>query len=126
MHELSITRNIVAIVADHAPGQKVSRVVVAIGELSGIAADAVQFCFELCAKDSPVEGAELVIEHVAGRGRCDACALEVPLEQPFGACETCGARLRVVAGEELLVKSMEVDDVRDMRMQQREHDTTPA
>jgi len=116
MHELSITRNIVAIVAEHARGQKVTRVVVAIGELSGIAADAVQFCFELCAKDSAVEGAEFVIEHIAGRGRCDACALEMPLDQPFGACETCGARLRIVAGEELLVRSLEVDDVCDMRM----------
>ena len=47
MHELSITRNIGAIVGEHARGRKVTRVRLKIGKLSAIMPDAIRFCFEL-------------------------------------------------------------------------------
>ncbi|MBX3206588.1 MAG: hydrogenase maturation nickel metallochaperone HypA [Labilithrix sp.] len=116
MHELGITRSIVAIAAENAGGLRVKRVIVAIGELSGIDADAVRFCFDICAKGTVVESAKLEIERVPGRGRCAACELEATLTTPYGACAACNAPLRVIGGEELKVKAMEVDDVRDMRV----------
>ena len=48
MHELSITQNLVAIVEEHAQGQRVKRVTLEIGKLSGVMADAIHFCFEAC------------------------------------------------------------------------------
>ncbi|MFX9216735.1 hydrogenase maturation nickel metallochaperone HypA, partial [Acinetobacter baumannii] len=50
MHELGISRNIVAIVGDAAKGRRVRRVTLEIGKLSGVMADAIVFCFETVAQ----------------------------------------------------------------------------
>ena len=110
MHELSITQNIVGIVAQHARGRAVERVRLQIGKLSGIEVEAVRFCFDICAQGTPVEGAELVIEEIEGAAHCETCDREVGVDAPIARCG-CGrgGRLRLVRGEELLVKSMEVE-----------------
>ncbi|MEM1347236.1 MAG: hydrogenase maturation nickel metallochaperone HypA [Myxococcota bacterium] len=77
MHELSITQNIVAIVAEKAAGRPVQAVTLRIGELAGVEVEAVRFCFDVCAKGTSVEGAKLEIEQPPGRGRCTACAEEM-------------------------------------------------
>jgi hydrogenase nickel incorporation protein HypA/HybF len=109
MHELSISRNVVAIVCEHAEGQRVTRVRLEIGLLSAIMPEAIRFCFDVCTQGTAAEGATLEIDEVPGRGRCDACGTEAALEEPFGVCPGCGAALRVIAGEELKIKEMEVE-----------------
>ena len=47
MHELSITRNVVAIVSDCAQGRRVRRVTLEVGKLSGVMTDAIAFCLAL-------------------------------------------------------------------------------
>ena len=109
MHELSITRNIVAIVSERASGQRVIRVRVAIGRLSSIMPDAIRFCFDLCAKDTAVEGATLEIDEIAGRAHCSACGIDVPLSAPTGRCPQCGSlSLQLLAGQEMMVREMEI------------------
>jgi hydrogenase nickel incorporation protein HypA/HybF len=111
VHELSITRNVVAIVAERAVGQRVTRVRLEIGRLSAVVPDAIRFCFDICAQGTPLEGAELEIVDIPGRGLCGACGVEVPLAVPAGRCSACGgASLRVIAGEELMIKEMEVQE----------------
>ncbi len=110
MHELSITRSVVAAVAERAAGLRVMRVRLEIGRLSAIMPDAVRFCFDVCSRGTPLEGAELEIVEIAGRARCELCDAEVPLAVPAGRCCECGApRLKVIAGEELKIKEMEVE-----------------
>ncbi len=109
MHELSITRNIVAIAVENARGAKVLRVTVEIGRLSAVMPDAVRFCFDVVSRGTLAEGAALEILEVAGRARCTSCAVEVPLEQPVGRC-ACGGILEWVAGGELRVKELEVEE----------------
>ncbi len=109
MHELSITRNIVATVVEHARGRKVDGVTLKVGDLAGIELQALRFCFDICAEGTCLEGAELHIEQIPGRGRCLECDERVPLEQPIAICP-CDKRARMIieAGEELLIHSMEV------------------
>ena len=64
MHELAITRNIVAIVGDAAQGRRVTRVTLEIGKLSGVMADAVAFCFDVVAAETPLAGARLDIRQI--------------------------------------------------------------
>lgn len=110
MHELGITRNVVAIVSERAQGQKVLRVTLEVGRLSGLMADAIRFCFELCSRGTPLEGAVLEILEPEGRGRCSACGSEHALTMPLGRCPSCHApSLRIVAGEELKIREMEVE-----------------
>ena len=53
MHELGITRNIVAIVSEHAKGCKVARVALDVGRLSGVMSDAIRFSFDVVAPGTP-------------------------------------------------------------------------
>ena len=59
MHELGLTRSIVAIVADHAGGRPVRRVRLAIGPLACVERRALDFCFDLVAEGTVLAGAEL-------------------------------------------------------------------
>lgn len=59
MHELGLTRNIVAIVADHAGSRSVLRVRLAIGPGACIERAAIAFCFDIVAAGTVLEGASL-------------------------------------------------------------------
>ncbi len=107
MHELSITRNVVAICAEQARG-KVTRVTLEIGKLSAVLPEAVRFCFDVCAKGTPIEGARLEIIETQGRGRCRTCGGEVLLTQLFGRCACGSVDLELIGGDELRIKEMEV------------------
>ncbi len=112
MHELGITKNIVAIVSENAGGAPVRKVIVEIGKLSAIMPDAISFCFDVCCKGTLLEGATLEIIEIPGLGKCCQCGTKISLEQPFGICDNCGsAEITIIQGEELKIKSMEVDDL---------------
>jgi hydrogenase nickel incorporation protein HypA/HybF len=108
MHELGIARNIVSIVTEHAHGARVKRVSLEIGKLSAITPDAIRFCFDVCSRNTLLEGAELAIAIIAGRGRCRVCSHEMVLDQVFGHC-ICGSRqVQCIAGEDMTIKEMEL------------------
>ena len=66
MHELGISRNIVAIVSEAAKGRSVRRITLEIGRLSGVMPHAVQFCFDLAAEGTSAARAQLDIRETAG------------------------------------------------------------
>jgi hydrogenase nickel incorporation protein HypA/HybF len=108
MHELSITQNIVAIVAEAAKGRRVTRVTLEVGKLSGVMSDAIAFCFEVVAQGTSLEGASLEIREIDGRARCETCGLEFEAESLFAPCPCGSHRSKRIRGEELIVKSMEM------------------
>lgn len=108
MHELAITRNIVALVAERARGRKVLKVRLEIGTLSGVMADSIRFCFDAAAEGTPLEGAILEIAEPAGLARCRRCGADFAQETLFSPCG-CGARdFERLAGEELNVIAFEI------------------
>jgi len=110
MHELSITRNIVAIASEAAQGRRVRRVTLEVGKLSGVVPDALAFVFDVAAEGTALEGASLDIRAIEGRARCSDCGAEFPTATLFDAC-ACGSRRTVqLAGEELNVKSIETEE----------------
>ena len=76
MHELGISRNIVAIVADAARGRRVRRITLEIGALSGVVPEAIEFAFDLAAEGTPAAGAVLDIRRLAG-GELNVKSMEV-------------------------------------------------
>lgn len=109
MHEMSITRNIVAIVSEHARDRKVTRVRLEIGTLSAVIPEAVRFCFDVVSKGTVLENAMLEIVEIPGRARCRACGAQVELRTLVTAC-SCGSRdLDRTQGEELNIKEMELE-----------------
>jgi len=110
MHELGISRNIVAIVGEAAAGRRVRRVTLEIGKLSGVMPDALAFSFDLVAQGTPLEGAALEIRQIEGRARCAACGAEFAAPSFLTPCACGSRRLAHLAGEELNIKSMELED----------------
>ena len=76
MHEMAITESVVAAVSERIGPERVRRVVLEVGRLSGVVPDALRFCFEICAKDTTLDGALLEIREIAGRAHCPACDAE--------------------------------------------------
>ncbi|MGD0719996.1 MAG: hydrogenase maturation nickel metallochaperone HypA [Roseiarcus sp.] len=110
MHELGITRNIVAIVSEAAEGRPVRRVTIEIGKLSGVLSEAIAFCFDAVARGTALEGARLEIREIDGRARCTQCDAEFAADTLFTPCP-CGSRRFVrLRGEELNIKSMELTE----------------
>lgn len=64
MHELSLTRNIVSIVNEHANGKAVKRIQLSIGPQACVEQKSVEFCFDIVAKGTQLENANL--EFVVG------------------------------------------------------------
>jgi hydrogenase nickel incorporation protein HypA/HybF len=110
MHELSITRNIVAIVSDCAQGRRVRRVTLEVGKLSGVMTDAIAFCFDVVAQGTVLEGASLDIREVEGRARCTACGTEFDMPTLYTSCACGSRRLHRLQGEELKIKTMELEE----------------
>lgn len=108
MHELAIGQSIVSAVSERLPGERVRRLVLEVGQLSGVVPEALRFCFDLCTEGTPVEGAVLEIREIAGLGRCDACGSEVSLEAPFGVCPCGSPALEILRGRELRILEAEL------------------
>jgi hydrogenase nickel incorporation protein HypA/HybF len=111
MHELGITQNIVAIALDYAKAANVKRITLEIGKLSAVCPDAIQFCFDVCCAGTALEGAELRIIEIPGLGCCRRCHTKISLDQPFGICRCGSTDLEILQGEELKIKTLEVEEL---------------
>lgn len=113
MHELSITQSIVDTAIEYAKKENASKVLslkVEIGALSGVVADAVEFCYESVTQGTLLDGTLLVIDWIEAKGKCPECGHEQVIENYFGICDECGAlALEVMCGEELRIKELEVE-----------------
>jgi hydrogenase nickel incorporation protein HypA/HybF len=111
MHELAIAEGIVEVAERHAAGRRVYAVDVTVGHLRQVVPAALEFGFELVARGTTVEGAELRISEVPAAGRCRTCGHDAVLDGfPF-ACGACGGLdVELTAGGELLVESLELDE----------------
>lgn len=113
MHELSVTQSILDIVlekAGDAGADKVNRVDLVIGELSGIVSDCVRFYWDFLSKDTPAAGAELSFRQPPAQLRCRKCETVFTPEDGRWVCPKCREpSLEITGGRELYVESIEVD-----------------
>lgn len=104
MHEMSIAMSIVELAQKEsmaAGGGRILRVEVEIGDLAGVMAEALEFCFEAACRDTLAQGAELIINRVPGEGECSGCRQRGPMNEQFALCPSCGGIMRAVQGREL-------------------------
>ncbi|MEM8996291.1 MAG: hydrogenase maturation nickel metallochaperone HypA, partial [Acidobacteriota bacterium] len=114
MHELSIAHSLVEIAeaaldVDGSPAVKSLNL--AVGALSCVSPDALEFCFELASKDSRLEGARLSFHRLPVVINCAPCGREVELPgiQSF-RCPVCGAPSSDIRqGRELEIISLEIE-----------------
>ena len=111
MHELSLAEAIADVAVRHARGRRVTRVEVSVGALRQVVPDALEFAFGLVTQGTALDGAELVMRRVAAVGHCRACDAQSVMEVFPLQCARCGGlELDVIAGEELQVEALELDD----------------
>ena len=108
MHELAITQSVVEAVAARVGDVPVAVVRLRIGRLSGVLPDAPRFCFEVAAAGTSLQGATLEIEEPDGRAHCRSCGQDFTLDDPILLCPCGSADVRVVAGRELTVASVQL------------------
>jgi hydrogenase nickel incorporation protein HypA/HybF len=112
MHELSLAQNIVEIVHQYVPAEEASTVKsvkLKVGELSGVVADSLEFCFSAIIADTPLSGTSLEIEHIPFTLRCKQCSKTFFSELGVVLCPTCGAdTTEVIAGTEMQVVEIEL------------------
>ena len=113
MHEFSITQSILDIALRHgekAGAQRITRLNLVIGELSSIIDDSVQFYWDIVARDTIAEGAQLSFERVPGSLRCLTCGEVFRMDGRAYVCPACGEHEVVVAGgDEFRLASIEIE-----------------
>lgn len=109
MHELAIASSIVELAVGAARGHKVIRVNLEIGKLSGVVPEAIAFCFPEVAIGTTAEGADLVIADIDGMARCEACGNTFATPDLLTTCGCGSCRFQRLSGEELNLKSIEID-----------------
>ncbi len=112
MHELAVCQGLIGEVERVAAlngASEVTSVTVLIGPLSGVEIDLLQSAFPIARAGSVAAGAELVVETGAIRVQCMSCGTQGAAAPNKLVCSACGDwRVRVVAGDELLLKSVEL------------------
>ena len=110
MHELALTCEIVAMAEEAAAGRHVTRVTLVIGQLSGAMTEAIRFCFDAVARGTALDGAALDIIEPEGRARCGDCGAEFATPNLLTCCGCGSFALTRLQGEELNIKSIELEE----------------
>ncbi len=112
MHESSIAVRLVEAALEAAPAASIRAVTVRVGELSGVAPEALHFAFDVARQGTPLERAALHIETSAVAVYCPACGSERATRLPeLFRCPVCGRfPCDLVRGRELDLISLEVEE----------------
>lgn len=113
MHEMSLAGSVLRIVeaaAGRENARRIRRVTLEIGRLAAIEPRALAFALELASRDTLAEGAHFELIEIGGSGRCGSCGHEAPMTTGYERCPQCGeGPLRIVRGDEMRVRDIEVD-----------------
>ncbi len=111
MHELSVASAVIDTATRHAEGRRVTAVQLRVGHLRQVVPDSLAFYFEQVAVGTLCEGARLEQEVVPAALACAACDHGWELDAAMFRCPRCGsADVRITAGNELSVESIEVTE----------------
>ncbi len=112
MHELSVCQALlrqVETIAQEHEACGVDKIVLRIGPLAGVEPKLLQDAFPIARAGTVADGAELVIESLPLRVRCDSCGAESDAAPNRLLCGACGDwHTRVISGDEMLLASVEL------------------
>lgn len=113
MHELSLAMETIELVTREAKKTGVSlirEILIEVGNLSGVEADAFEFALELMVKGSILENATIRLIRTPGKGKCTTCNLEFMMRQRLDTCPECNSfPSEISGGENFMLLSMMVE-----------------
>lgn len=112
MHEVGIMAEVLRIAGEHARragADRIERIDMRVGALSGVVPDALTFAFEALSQGTQAEGGALSIETVPVTARCGACDEEFSPPDVFYECPRCGQpSADIRTGREIEVAALQV------------------
>lgn len=121
MHEISVMSSILEQVLDELKGHDVIRVEeveLVVGELTFLGHDQLRFAYEIMTRDTPLEGAELVLIQEGIEVECPSCGYkggvryledeEYHFSVPVLHCPECDSKVKVIKGRRCGVTSIKV------------------
>jgi len=112
MHEMGVAESIVetALSARGEREGRITTVCVEVGSLSAVNVQSLEFWMDLTLQKKGMEAAEVKIERVPATVKCD-CGNRYEAKDMFSGCPECGSLIReVLAGMNVNVKYIEVED----------------
>lgn len=113
MHEMGIMSGVLDSVntaAQNAQAERVTKIILNIGEMTEIIQDSLEFAFQVMSEGTLSEGAELVIKTVTPHSICLDCGHEFDHDRFHRMCPECGSySTSMTRGRELDIESIEVD-----------------
>ena len=126
MHEYSLACEIFDTVMETAEKNKaiaVNSITLEIGGLTHVNPDQLLFCFDVLSRDSIAEGAKVNVNFIFPSGDCECgyrrdsgvpdqlCNEDQPslYEYAIQTCPVCGKLLQLVGGDELMVRTIDIE-----------------
>ena len=112
MHEFAVCRDMlqqIETIAADEQATAVDTITVRIGPLSGIEAHLLSQAFPLAAAGTVAENAELIIEALPIKVKCQLCGAETEAKANRLICGKCGDyHTQLLSGDEMLLASLEL------------------
>jgi len=118
MHETVIMGNLIETVekaVENLDVARVTRVTLAVGKLSNVLPEALEFAFEALTQQGIMKGAKLEIESLPAIARCDDCGREYQADGFPIVCPACKSNgFTIISGDEVYVQSIEYERKNDL------------
>lgn len=113
MHEYSIVQALLnqceSIATEH-QAQKIAKVTVKIGKMSGVEPHLLEIAFDTFKESTVCEGAEFIMNIQPLTIRCNLCSAESELDEIAYCCPECESLdVSVVDGEDMFLMSLEME-----------------
>lgn len=128
MHELAICQSLmdqVEKIAVERDAKSVTSIVIGMGPLSGVESQLLKSAYPIASVGTVAEHAELIIEILPIRVKCNHCGCESDALPNKLICNNCGDwKTTLVSGDELLLMSLELE--KDKPKKNKEVGNKPA
>jgi hydrogenase nickel incorporation protein HypA/HybF len=110
MHELSLALEVVDLASREAEKNRIAtilEIMIEVGNLSGVEADAFEMVLGWVAKDTILENTDKQVIRIPGKGLCANCDLEFEMKQILDTCPECNSYpVEIRGGREFRVVSI--------------------
>jgi hydrogenase nickel incorporation protein HypA/HybF len=117
MHELAICQSLmeqVESIAHEREAKCVTSITIGIGPLSGVEFQLLKNAYPIASAGTVAEDAELIIEHLPIKVRCNQCGTESDALPNKLTCKQCGDwRTTLISGDEMMLMSLELEKQKD-------------
>lgn len=112
MHEYALVDNIFQILNGKIKEldiKQITEVKLVIGEMTGAEERTLSACFEIFAKNTVAEGAQVIFDRRPLKGKCPDCDIDFKIERYRFICPQCnGHKVEVISGREFYIDSISV------------------